>query len=101
MDDFLKFHPTYDKFAKNYSKQLFGKIDDLKSLLKSEKGKLRNNEEDYNRELKKIIVKIAKVFRNITDNGRLKNWIREEMTEAEFTTRFITPIIDLKPDEKN
>ncbi|GAA5801042.1 hypothetical protein HPULCUR_006484 [Helicostylum pulchrum] len=90
MDDFLRFHPT----TKHYSKKLFATIDNMKSLLKNEKSNIRKDKSD-NKNMKKIIVKITKVFRDVTNNGRLKCWIREEITENEFTTRFVIPVIDL------
>ncbi|GAA5807790.1 hypothetical protein MFLAVUS_001169 [Mucor flavus] len=43
----------------------------------------------------KIVVKIMKLFVKITNNGERLDWLKEEMSEAEFMTRFITPLINL------
>lgn len=79
---------------KKYAKQLLKRIPNLKKLAKEEKNKIRSNQ-PVNRKEMKIVVKVVKLFVKITNNGEILDWLKEEMTEAEFTTRFITPLIDL------
>lgn len=103
MKDFLKFNCIKQKVTKRYAKHLFKNTQDLKKLLKQEKIELRKNKQLEDILDKKVVVKVGKLFTYVTNNGELKNWIRKEMTEAEFTTRFVTPLIDLilKPYKSN
>ncbi|EPB85330.1 hypothetical protein HMPREF1544_07871 [Mucor circinelloides 1006PhL] len=38
---------------------------------------------------------MLKVFAQVTSSRKIHNWLKEEMTEAEFVARFATPLIDL------
>ncbi|KAG0168235.1 hypothetical protein DFQ28_005203 [Apophysomyces sp. BC1034] len=49
----------------------------------------------HDRKNRKTVVKTVKLFVQVTNNGERHSWLKEEMTEAEYTARFITPLIDL------
>ncbi|KAL9542678.1 hypothetical protein PS6_009680 [Mucor atramentarius] len=71
----IKYKKT--KGIKKYTKQIMKAISDQKKLIKEEK------------------MKMLKVFAQVTNSRKIHNWLKEEMTEAEFVARFATPLIDL------
>ncbi|KAG2221129.1 hypothetical protein INT45_004438 [Circinella minor] len=77
-----------------YAKHLLKATPNLKKLAKKEKKKIRLHKR-VDRNGKKIVVKILKLFVKSTNNGERLDWLKEETTEAEFVARFITPFIDL------
>lgn len=43
----------------------------------------------------KTLVEIVKLFVQVTNNGKIHNWLKKEMTEADFIVIFNTLLIDL------
>lgn len=83
----IKYKKT--KGIKKYTKQIMKAISDQKKLIKEEKSSI------LDRKCIKIVVKMLKVFAQVTNSRKIHNWLKEEMTEAEFVARFATPLIDL------
>ncbi|KAF1800368.1 hypothetical protein FB192DRAFT_1428727 [Mucor lusitanicus] len=84
MKEHLDIEYKKSKAVEKYAKQLLKDISDLKKLAKEEKKTIRaleagSLEQHVDRKDMKVVVKILK----------------KEMTEAEFTARLITPLIDL------
>jgi hypothetical protein len=62
--------------------------------LKNEKLLLRNNHVE-DKSIRKDIIKFGKLMCAVTDSCISANWINEAMTEYEFITGFVTPLVDL------
>lgn len=68
--------------------------------MKEEKNAIRGSavagsDQPVDRKNMKTVVKIVKLFVQVTNNGEIHSCLKEKMTEAEYTARFITPLIDL------
>ncbi|KAI8639510.1 hypothetical protein BD408DRAFT_477119 [Parasitella parasitica] len=88
------------KTVKKYAKKLLKHIPDMKKLVKEEKKRIRglpltSSVQPVDRKDMKCVVKIVKLLAQVTNNGERQNWLKEEMTEAEFVARFTTPLMDL------
>ncbi|KAG2212365.1 hypothetical protein INT47_001726 [Mucor saturninus] len=100
MKDHLKIEYKKSKSVKKYAKHLLKHIPDMKKLAKEEKERIRglplaSSVQPVDRKDMKCVVKIVKLFVKVTKNGDRQNWLKEEMTESEFVTRFTTPLMDL------
>ncbi|KAI8875456.1 hypothetical protein K501DRAFT_280348 [Backusella circina FSU 941] len=100
MKDHLEIEYKKSKTVKKYAKQLLKNIPDMKKLIKEEKNRLRglavaSSDQLVDRKDMKSVVKIVKLFVQVTNNGERHNWLKEEMREAEYIARFTTPLIDL------
>ncbi|KAG0941720.1 hypothetical protein G6F57_006079 [Rhizopus arrhizus] len=95
MERHLRFDGIKRNQVKPYAKTVFKTGNtDLKTALRKEKLLLRNSFVE-DKSLKKNIIKFGKLMCALTDNCISVAWIYEAMTESEFITRFVTPLIDL------
>ncbi|EIE76547.1 hypothetical protein G6F46_012205 [Rhizopus delemar] len=95
MERHLRFDGIKRNQVKPYAKTVFKTGNtDLKTALKKEKLLLRNSLVE-DKSLKKNIIKFGKLMCVLTGNCISVAWIYEAMTESEFITRFVTPLIDL------
>lgn len=100
MKDHLKIEYKKSKTVKKYAKKLLKHIPDMKKLVKEEKKRIRglpltSSVQPVDRKDMKCVLKIVKLLVQVTNNGDRQNWLKEEMTEAEFVVRFTTPLMDL------
>ncbi|CAO0790817.1 unnamed protein product [Mucor circinelloides] len=89
----IKYKKT--KGIKKYTKQIVKAIPVMKKKKKKKKLIKEEKSRILDRKCIKIVVKMLKVFAQVTSSRKIHNWLKEEMTEAEFVARFATPLIDL------